>query len=130
MQNGYLTIRVDGKTYYAHTLAWLYVYGDWFPNLDHANRDKADNRISNLRESSKSTNAINAKLRDDNSSGHVGISYHGGNRRKVWAAYINQDGFRKRAFFETKEEAIAWRKKIQEELFGRFVPKVVSSDSK
>jgi hypothetical protein len=128
--NGYMTIRVDGKTYYSHTLAWLYVYGEWVLYLDHKNRDKGDNGIVNLRISDKSKNTINSKIRIDNSAGYPGVSYVGGNRKKVWGAYINKDGSRQRAFFETKEEAIAWRKKIEVELFGEFVPKIVASDGK
>lgn len=124
--NGYITIRVDGKTYYAHTLAWLYVYGEWVPELDHKNRDKSENWIKNLRISNKSTNAINSKLRDDNLTGHVGV-YRIYGRKKCWFAYINKDGKRVSKTFMTFDEAVAWRKKMQEELFGEFVPKLVSS---
>jgi len=122
--NGYRQIRINGKAEYCHTLAWYWVYGDWVLNLDHDNRVKSDNRLINLRMSSKSTNAINAKLRIDNNSGQVGVSYHAA--RNKWHAYINQNGVRRSKFFKTYEEAVAWRKKIQEELFGQFVPKVVS----
>ncbi len=51
--DGYLRIRVAGKQYRAHRLAWLYVYGK-FPSehIDHINHDILDNRIENLRDSS------------------------------------------------------------------------------
>jgi len=124
--NGYRQIRIDGKAEYCHILAWYWIYGDWIIGLDHKNRVKSDNRIDNLRMSSKSTNAVNSKLRGDNSSGHVGVYYNAGNRRKKWYAYINQNGIRKSSSFLTFEEAVEWRKKTQEELFGQFVPKIVS----
>ena len=125
--NGYRQIRINGKAEYCHTLAWYWVYGDWVLELDHENRVKNDNRINNLRMSSKSTNAINSKLRIDNSTGHVGVFYNV-NRRKKWYAYINKNGVKQSKSFNTFEEAVAWRKKIQEELFSQFVPKVVSQD--
>jgi hypothetical protein len=62
--NGYRLIRVDKRLYREHRLAWLYVYGA-HPNgeIDHINGDGSDNRISNLRECSRSENARNASGR-------------------------------------------------------------------
>ena len=47
---GYIRISVDGKGYFAHHLAWLYVYGI-FPEttIDHINHVRTDNSIDNLR---------------------------------------------------------------------------------
>lgn len=54
---GYLKIALDGVTYLAHRLAWLYVTGDWpFDVIDHINGDKKDNRIANLRAVTASEN--------------------------------------------------------------------------
>ena len=61
--NGYITISLDGRRYYAHRLAWLYVHGEWPQKLYHTNRDRADNRIANLRESTHAHNSANAKNR-------------------------------------------------------------------
>lgn len=37
---GYVCIRVGGKTYKAHRLAWLYVYGEWpTGEIDHINHN-------------------------------------------------------------------------------------------
>jgi hypothetical protein len=48
--DGYLHFCIDYKLYLQHRAAWLYVYGK-FPegHLDHINRVKTDNRLSNLR---------------------------------------------------------------------------------
>src|SRR5215510_1403832 len=56
---GYIDIRLLGRKYWAHRLAWFYVYGRWPSLLDHINRVKSDNRISNLREVSQKENCNN-----------------------------------------------------------------------
>lgn len=63
---GYLDIKVDGKSYRLHRVVWLWVHG-YFPegDLDHINRVRDDNRLSNLRESSRSCNVFNSKKRAD-----------------------------------------------------------------
>ena len=63
---GYRTIKIRGKHYYAHRLAWLYHTG-YFPNdeIDHINNDKLDNRLVNLREVTRwenQQNRIDTKL--------------------------------------------------------------------
>lgn len=60
---GYRVIRYAGKNYYAHRLAWLYVYGTEPKTIDHINRDRSDNRISNLREASFLQNSWNRNNR-------------------------------------------------------------------
>jgi hypothetical protein len=74
--SGYIQIRINGKTYQAHRLAWLYMYGK-FPTgiIDHINRITDDNRISNLREATKSENAINTKIYAHNTSGIRGVTW-------------------------------------------------------
>lgn len=59
---GYVMMMVDYKLYYAHRLAWLYVYGIWPGDLDHINRNESDNRIDNLREATQSQNNANQRL--------------------------------------------------------------------
>ena len=58
--NGYRSISIHGKMYRLHRLIWLYVYGK-LPdgNIDHINRIRDDNRLSNLRDVPQSTNTHN-----------------------------------------------------------------------
>ena len=57
---GYVVISVDNRQAYAHRLAWLYMLGAWpLDQIDHRDTDKANNRFSNLREASDTTNQQN-----------------------------------------------------------------------
>jgi len=75
---GYRTIKVNGKAYSAHRLAWLYMYGEFPPSdLDHINRDKTDNRILNLRVCTEAQNLHNARkirTKKELTSPHKGVS--------------------------------------------------------
>ena len=73
---GYGNIVVDGRSYKAHRLAWLYVYGAHPTNeIDHVNRDAGDNRIVNLREATRKQNMENLSIRQDNQSLEKGVGY-------------------------------------------------------
>lgn len=52
-------IRIDGKRYKAHQLAFLYVYGYIPEEIDHKDRNPLNNAIDNLLDSSKSRNQLN-----------------------------------------------------------------------
>ena len=104
----YLIIGVDYKTYRAHRLAWLYIYGEWpSGQIDHINGDKADNRISNLRVATDSQNKQNArKARSDSKSGLIGATWY--SRSNKWRAAIQVDGKKKHlGYFDEAEEAHA-----------------------
>ena len=48
---GYRFVTFKGKTYYAHRVAWFLHYGEQAPDpIDHENRDRDDNRATNLRD--------------------------------------------------------------------------------
>ena len=108
-RSGYVTIGVHGKTYLAHRLAWLYVHGE-FPvdQIDHVNREKADNRIKNLRPSTQSENLQNMSKPCTNTSGIVGVIWC--KQTSKWRAQIQLN---RRMIhigrFETIEEAAAAR---------------------
>lgn len=114
--HGYLTIGVDKKVYLAHRLAWLYVYGTWpVDQLDHRNRVRTDNRISNLRESNQFENAQNKNKASNNSSGYPGVSFH--SRDMKYAAYITVSKKRKSlGYFSSAEEAYEARKQAKAKL--------------
>lgn len=74
---GYMQIRIRGVIYLSHRLAVLWMEG-YFPEneVDHINRNRADNKWANLREVSHRCNLINCKLGLNNKSGVKGVSFN------------------------------------------------------
>ena len=117
--SGYIIISVLDKLYRAHRLAWLYMYGE-FPkfDIDHKNRNKADNRIINLREATRQQNIFNS-VKKNNSSGITGVSAIP--NRKNWRARTCING--KSIYigtYKTKEEAAKAYKDFVEQIHKEF----------
>ena len=107
---GYLNIKVQSRLYKAHRLAWLYVNGAWPKDqIDHINRNRSDNRISNLRDVSRKQNGQNAGKRSDNKSGHPGVCWN--KQRSKWEARIKHNNKQIHlGYYSTIEEALSARK--------------------
>ena len=117
---GYIVIMIDGCTYKAHRLAWLFVRKRWPPkDTDHKNRVRHENQISNLRKANRSQNATNSKTRIDNSSGVRGVSLCL-NRYKKWKVQVNKGSQRISKCFYSKAEAAQFYKEASKKVFGEF----------
>ena len=105
--DGYIKLRVDGVTYQAHRLAWLYMTGDWPKyEIDHADLNRSNNKWGNLRAATHQQNMINVgtKRRKLKYDGHLKCVYPTKNGN--WISHIVLNGKAKHlGTFSTKEEA-------------------------
>ena len=107
---GYIALKIKRKRYFAHNLAWFYVYDEW-PNcqLDHIDLNPKNNRIANLRLCTVAQNLQNRSIQSNNTSGHPGVKWH--KNMQKWTANIGVNGRRIWCgSFDLIEEAIEARK--------------------
>jgi hypothetical protein len=119
-RQGYRRIRIDGRTYQLHRLAWLYMMEEWPDgDLDHINGDPSDNRWCNLREASQSLNNANSRVSRRNTSGFKGVRWNKGRRK--WRAGIKVRGrpINLGNFDDRRDAALAYATAAYA-LFGEF----------
>jgi hypothetical protein len=105
VSHGYRIIKIDGKKYGAHRLAFLYITGNLPENdTDHINGIRDDNRWCNLREATRAENMQNKAPYKAGTSKYPGVYWH--KQRQKWVAQITINGKQKHiGLFETEEEA-------------------------
>ena len=92
-RNGYLVLRLAGSTHRVHRIIWALVYGQWPTIIDHIDRDKLNNKISNLREVDARTNCRNKSVQKNNkTTGVLGVSKSDSWGGKYGARITDQDG--------------------------------------
>lgn len=119
-KDGYIVMRVNGKKYKAHRLAFLYMTGS-FPKklVDHIDRDPANNAWSNLREADDSDNARNRRMRSDNKSGYKGV--HWNTKAQKWrATYMVRGRAITIGFYDCAKEANEHYIRETRRVFGEF----------
>lgn len=99
-KSGYISIRIDGRPYQAHRLAWLHMRGAWpLSQIDHKNGVRNDNRIDNLRDVDGATNSQNMRSIE-------GAWWH--SRVGKWTAGLTVRNKKHHVgYFDSKEEARA-----------------------
>lgn len=110
-KDGYLIVKVKGRQFKAHRIAWLLCKGD-FPRseLDHINRNRLDNRIENLRESNRKEQIANTTRKPNPDTGVVGVYLDKATKglKKRFTTRFNDKTYR----FYTLEDAINFRKEV------------------
>lgn len=116
---GYREIKFRGRRLLEHRVAWFIYYGQWpKKHLDHADGDRANNKLANLREATKSQNRHNT-IRVRNGSGYMGVCWNkkegkwqasiGVNRRKIYLG-----------LYDDPEEAGKAYREAAKKHFGEF----------
>jgi hypothetical protein len=106
--DGYKATMIDKRLCLNHRLIWFYTHGYFSENqIDHVNRDKSDNRLSNLREVSHSCNIRNSKQLATNTSGVQGVWWHREGRK--WCTEIYADKKRYLGLHSSFLEAVCHR---------------------
>ena len=109
---GYYYLRVDGRRYAAHRVAWLYVHGQWPSHqIDHIDGDPSNNRIENLRDVPASVNQrCRRKPTCRNRAGFIGVSRKRGrwmaaltvNKRQIYLGYFDSPEAAHEAYLKGK----------------------------
>ena len=115
---GYWIISIDDKHHRRARLAWLYVRGEWPDGeLDHEDRVRDHDWISNLRPANQTQNNANRVAYRNNKSGFKGVHLFQGRFRAM--IRINGKG-QHIGMYDTPEEAHAAYMVKAVELFGDF----------
>jgi hypothetical protein len=116
--NGYIVVSVfkNGKRgeVYAHQFAWYVTHGEIVNLLDHKNRIKTDNRIVNLRKTTKQINVLN--------NGSKGAYLD--KRSGKWISYLSIGGRRKQyGTFLLESDAITRTAEIKKTVIEQLIQK-------
>lgn len=122
--NGYIFIGVKGFGQIgAHRLAWIYTHGPIPDNfeIDHADTDTGNNRLSNLRLATSTQQKRNKKVQSNSRSGLKGAFFHASRTGKKWRSQIKKDGkYIFLGYYHTAEEAAAAYQIAAPKYFGEF----------
>lgn len=112
---GYRSVSFDGMKFLEHRVIFLWHHGYWPENgVDHIDRCRDNNRIENLREVSRSCNALNCVERANNTSGVIGVSFD--SEFKCWLSQLTLGGKRKylgRSKDLTKAVILRWEAEVK-----------------
>jgi len=118
-KQGYVQMRIQGKTYQAHALAWLYMFGEIPTLIDHIDGNRSNNAITNLRIADRSINGFNREKKSESSSVFKGVLWS--KRLQKWFVQIKVDGKQKYCgSYSSIEEAIRVAKEMRRQYHAEF----------
>lgn len=118
--HGYLSTRFMGKGFFNHRIAWFLQTGSFPPpmmDIDHINRNKLDNRWSNLRLAGRGQNNMNSGKSKRNTTGEKGVHP----TRGRWFSRITVEGkIIHLGVFKNFDDAVSARKAAEIKYFGEY----------
>ena len=117
---GYRYIMIDGRSYPAHRLVFLYETGI-YPNsdVDHKNMIRDDNRFENLRIASRRENMFNTRAHYDSASGIKNVFYRTDTNK--YSVRVSVNGrYRSFGCFDDKELAELVANYVREKYHGEY----------
>lgn len=106
---GYKDVLLFGETFRAHRIIWKLAHGVDPECIDHINRERGDNRLSNLRNIRFCENQYNQSVRSDCKSGVPGVIWVA--KRGEWMAQIGVGGKRTYlGYFKQFDDAVKARR--------------------
>jgi hypothetical protein len=116
---GYVRTKILGKSWSVHRIVF-YMHHGYLPEfIDHIDRNRANNKIENLRPCTKSQNVVNSKVRTDNPYRYKGVTFHKASGKYASQSFIHGKRVHIGLFKTPEEAAIAYNEKAKE-LFGDF----------
>jgi len=114
-QTGYLEVSLYKNTKRKHFLIHRLIGQYYIPNphnypfIDHIDRNRLNNDISNLRWVDASTNSQNTPIQKNNTSGHKGLCIHKNPNTILWSYEKSFRGKRYRKTFKSKTDALCYK---------------------
>lgn len=112
-------ICLSGNMFFTYRLIFFYFNGWWPEEIDHADRNPANNKIENLRPATRSQNKINRRSRIGSSSKYLGVNFD--KRSKKWVSRIRINGKSTQigSFKEENLAALTWNR-FAVKYYGEF----------
>jgi hypothetical protein len=121
-EGGYYRTMFNGKLHMNHRIIFFLNYGYCSKMIDHIDCCRTNNKIDNLREATHSENCSNAKLRNNNKSGHKGVSKNTKGKYSYWIVKIrrNKKLYSKTFALSEFQEACEYADALRKKLHGDF----------
>jgi hypothetical protein len=114
--SGYRVVKIGGKEYGAHQIAYAHHHGAWLieGEIDHRDGMKDNNWPENIRKSTPAQNNASRKLSKKSNTGIRGIHKRSNGSYRVNCGPINV------GTFKTLEQAFVARSVVAKEMYGEF----------
>ncbi len=89
---GYINVRIGRREHKAHRIIWEMLVGPIQDEIDHIDRNRANNRLENLRPATRSENNMNRPVFKRHKVGSKGITYDA--KKKLYRARVQVGGKR------------------------------------